>query len=311
MMKRKDKVKRKTKTVHRIKYKETQSRKDWIKSKMIEKRSPYTAEAPHGKALKVVTFFAGHRRDWPDKGGPKSELSLLKFTIEQELKNDYGMPMDMLLVNHYPSEKDLKFDKKFEDKEGYESYINYFNSLSGTKTKNGKIITHNQENEIGISTLGWEYAYKTYKNDYDFWYFCEDDVITVKDDVMRIAANMLIQNPHVFLISTLGWWKDKTSKKRVARGTIGVTSTDHIERFFIQSDGRLMDSGIKETYWDNKNKSHDVAERAISITPQLNEEVTIELLPLRYSVVKWKHDHFRLDSGPDVITAWNPEMERF
>ena len=270
-----------------------------------------SAEIKKGKALKVTVFFAGHRREWSEESGPKAELSMLKYTIEQETKVDYGYPMDLLLVNHYPNEKDLKYDDKFKDEEGYKTYIDFFNSLNGTETKNGKIITHDQENKA-VSGVGWDYAYQKYKNDYDYWYFCEDDVITIKDNVMARAVRALEQLEDVIFISTLGWWKHATVKKRVPRGWIGITKTNYIEKYFTDKEGHILGTTSDACYWEERGFKHNQHDEVlISITPQLDHNKRIEIIPIGSSVVKWKHEERKLDSGPSVVSPWNQDMERF
>ena len=106
--------------------------------------------------------FPTHQQDYPTS---ESVLEMLKNVVEEEIKTDSGAVMDTILVNN-----DCGFI------EGNE----YIESINGTKTKNGKIISYTRPDR-GWSFGAYSDAYLKYRDDYGFWLFTEDDIVVSGD----------------------------------------------------------------------------------------------------------------------------------
>ena len=69
----------------------------------------------------------------------------------------------------------------------------------------------------------------------------------------EIAVGILRDDPSVGIVATYGWWKDKGSGYRVARGFTGVTSSEVIEKVFIKKQGKLCnDLTERNGEWHSK-----------------------------------------------------------
>jgi hypothetical protein len=134
---------------------------------------------------KVIATYFGPRRYFPQD--IKDSIELIKEVIQNEIDNDPGEDLDVIVVNH-----------NFENEE----VIGFLNSVNGISINRGKLIVLNRpwENGIGMSYASYNYAYDLYKNQYDYWFFTEDDVITILPHYYRIAKNQLIQNKEVAFI---------------------------------------------------------------------------------------------------------------
>jgi len=103
-------------------------------------------------------------------------LDLLKFNIEKEKKIDPGVKnRDLIIINN-----NVNFNKG----------NNFLKKISGTKIPFGKIITCTRKN-TGMSYGAYSYAFKKYKNFYDYFIFTEDDTIIFKKNYFKIGINLL------------------------------------------------------------------------------------------------------------------------
>ena len=178
------------------------------------------------RTVKVIAIWGG-QREWQDEDYLIEEnLSMLDFIIAQEKSLNYGVNMDLILVN--------SICKKI--KKGYKKYIDRLNSLDGVKTKNGKIIVLHREN-LGISNGAFDYAFQKYINKYDYWFFSEDDRITIATGVMLMAINMMKANKKIGFVAatTIRRCPEELSseslgKRYYAVGSTGITHTKVLER---------------------------------------------------------------------------------
>tara|TARA_B100000676_G_scaffold63045_1_gene62427 strand:+ start:12749 stop:13576 length:828 start_codon:yes stop_codon:yes gene_type:complete len=118
------------------------------------------------KNCTVISTFFGKRRTYPKN--TEETINYLNKYIPYLQKLDSGLSSDIILVNHCcekssdPESESLKFISKFNN----------------SKTKNGiiKVINRPWENGVGGSFKSFDYAFKKFKNEYDYWFFVEDDV---------------------------------------------------------------------------------------------------------------------------------------
>ena len=114
-----------------------------------------------GRNCKVIATYFGLRRKFPHTG--TNTITMLQDSIENEINLNPGVQkLDIILVNH--------------DCNHYEGN-KYLNSIHNLKTYCGRVIVLHRDwsDGIGMSMNSFEYAFKTFKNKYDYWFFQEDD----------------------------------------------------------------------------------------------------------------------------------------
>jgi acetyltransferase-like isoleucine patch superfamily enzyme len=158
------------------------------------------------KTAKVICTFFGDRRQ--HNNTPSNVTDFLKLMIENEINIENGVYTDIIIVNNdcgnVESNKILK-------------------SYDGTKTKNGRIIVEDREN-LGGSFGAYYYAFLKYKDNYDYWFFCEDDVLVFKENYMSEFITFLDSNDNLGFVALAPITKPGT--KIHSGGGCGLTSTD-------------------------------------------------------------------------------------
>ena len=140
----------------------------------VSDQRPFT-----GKAVKVISTYAGDFRHIQCEA--KRPLKLWKQMWDIERSVVYGYPTDLVFVYNYPLAgelvKDLEYLRECE---------NFLFSLDGQITRQGSVSVLQRPN-IGISYGGFDYVFRTLRHRYDFWFFSEDDYLTVSDGIMADA----------------------------------------------------------------------------------------------------------------------------
>ena len=155
------------------------------------------------------TAWYEHAQNLPEE---KSVLDMISFIVENENQVDSGLPMDTIIVNN-----DV----------GYQSGINYLNSIDGTKTKNGRIKIIHKDN-CGRSFGCYDKAFKKYKNKYEYWMFCEDDMYFCKDGYAKHYLDILNTNSNCAFVATIGIGRPNHETKH-AHGGCGFTHRDYMQ----------------------------------------------------------------------------------
>ena len=140
------------------------------------------------KNCKVISTYFGTRRHYPYNH--EGTIEVLKDSIDNEIELDPGVnQLDIIIVNHDCGNKE---GKKF------------LKEIDGTKTFCGKIIviSRDWEEGKGISLGSFDYAFKKFKNKYDYWFFQEDDYKLVKKNYYGNGVKILQNQP---LIGFLGY----------------------------------------------------------------------------------------------------------
>lgn len=237
-----------------------------MKKKMV-KKMVHKKRRPARRTVKVIAFWTGTRRGSQPQG-PEASLAKLKYTVEElETKIDYGCSMDLIIVNSINAHEDDRF------------VINYLNNLNGKETRNGKITVLHKKNE-GISFGAFSYAFNLFKDHYDYWFFSEDDYLTVASNSMSIAISMMEADPCLGFVASV----EKVGRglgTYYARGGSGISSTDILKRTWPNG---LPFFGGDERHMRRHEKYEKKFTRAIldNHTPQL----TMEILPTR-SLMVW------------------------
>ena len=123
---------------------------------------------------KVLVTYFGNRRPaaFNSTGAPIDVLRSLKKAVNNERKRNPGLPCDVIIVNN------IDYENKYD--EGND----FLRRLDGSKSKTGNFIILEREN-VGISFGGFSYAFEKFREYYDFFFFCEDDVFILKDGYYR------------------------------------------------------------------------------------------------------------------------------
>jgi hypothetical protein len=111
------------------------------------------------RCVKIICCYFGDRRNIHNT--PANIIDFIKINIENEINIDNGINTDVILVNNDVGNIEAN---------------EFLNTYDGLKTKNGKIIVEARENKGG-SFGSYYYSFLKYKDDYDYWFFCEDDVL--------------------------------------------------------------------------------------------------------------------------------------
>ena len=160
-------------------------------------------------------------------------INLIKFNIAIEKKNKPGIERrDLIIINN-----DIGFKKG----------NNYLKKISGTKIPFGKIIVCNRKN-IGMSFGAYDYAFRKFKNDYDYFLFTEDDTIIFKNNYFKTGIDIFRSNKKAGFLAYIHSTKvDKSYYKRLnlnknnaisCHGATGLSSKEILKKVF-NKHGRI------------------------------------------------------------------------
>ena len=99
-----------------------------------------------------------HAQNFPDA---RSVLELMKLVRELDATVDPGTECDTIIVNN-----DV----------GWTEGNNYLDSIHGTKTFAGTLRVAHRQN-FGSSLGAYNHAYESFRDEYDYWTFTEDDIL--------------------------------------------------------------------------------------------------------------------------------------
>jgi len=120
-----------------------------------------------GKCLKIIGCYLGQRSGMHNT--PTDMLSFIKESITNEINIENGYETDVVFVlNESPIMDGLV----------------YLLNKNNKPTKNGKIIIERRPNKNGSFGAYYNMVEK-YMNDYDYFFFCEDDVLIYKDNYIK------------------------------------------------------------------------------------------------------------------------------
>lgn len=106
----------------------------------------------------------------------ENKLELLKFSIARYQHYNPGVDFDLVIVdNSSPNEEAQKYLKKLSDE---------------------RVKVLSREN-TGFSFAAAEYAYKTFLDEYDYYFFCEQDAAASKDYWLRDLINVFLSDRNI------------------------------------------------------------------------------------------------------------------
>jgi len=190
----------------------------------------------HSKTnVKVISTYFGHRRTditysgvgsgiVPKNSGVSSTIQFIKEIIENERVIDSGVFMDTLLVNHVVS----------ENMPGAAEAQEFLNKIDGTPTRNGviKVLNRSWSGGRGGSFGSFNHAYQEHKEDYEYWFFTEDNVVQTKPGYFKQSILQLKENKRVGFIcgyrhTTL---RNNSHEKPHCHGGCGATHISHLNK---------------------------------------------------------------------------------
>jgi hypothetical protein len=166
-------------------------------------------------------------------------VELLKYQIEMEKKYPPGINRDLVIVN---SDVGSKEGNAFVEK------------LNNKEINDGKIISFTRKN-VGLSYGAYNDAYLMLRNNYDFFLFIEDDLITAKENYLKIGIDQWNKIKNCGFIAYYGltrvkksWWDqaglNKTNAISAYSGC-GLSSKIVLDELGLSKS--IIDLGFKMT----------------------------------------------------------------
>ena len=213
-----------------------------------------------GKGVKVISlWFGDRRREGRGTKDPNETLQMLKYWWSKEKELDYGYPMDILLVHPMPLAGD-----NIGSREDYVACLKYVQELHGESTVNGKVMVHHRFN-IGLSFGSFDFAFKEFCDDYDYWLFCEDDQIIIKDGILSESIEMLkrinmksVSGGPLGFVATVGAVDDVMGWH--AHGACGTTTREILKLVWDSNYSEILGRGHLPYYHTEErgaNRNHE------------------------------------------------------
>ena len=134
------------------------------------------------KACMIVSVWFGKRSklfNSPERAPDQLNFFRDVF-MDHAVRVDPGVDMDLVIV--------MNQDKKFP--QGY----SYVASLDGTDINRGKVRTIERRNSEGKGFDGFAHGFDVVQDEYDYFLFCEDDVVFFLDDYYRMGIETFEKN---------------------------------------------------------------------------------------------------------------------
>jgi len=140
--------------------------------------------------------FYGHSQNFTSED---DVIELLKFNLSYEDKIDPGYERDILIV----SSNSQTFDKG----------KTYLDAINNTEINRGTVFTMMREN-IGYSFGAYNAGFQKYQEDYDFFIFQEDDLVSHIPNYLKIAHQIWDDTEQCGFVPFIGATKVGRSHRR-------------------------------------------------------------------------------------------------
>ena len=171
------------------------------------------------RGCKVISFYFGENRRANPRTWDEGKV-LIDYIYAMEQKIDPGMEVDTIIVNtatHDPIA------------------IKYLDNLHGSSTHAGLIKVCHREN-IGISFGSFNHAYEMFREEYDYWFFSEDDLITNLEGYYSQFVNQLNAKEDLAFVALVG--TNPTREGEHAHNGAGCTSRYYLQKVY-EANNRL------------------------------------------------------------------------
>jgi len=182
------------------------------------------------KCAKVIACFFGVRRI--HNSNNSSMVNFIEEMVQNELSIENGFPTDVIFMVNNCDDENLN---------------NILNKHKNKQTKNGKIKIYNREN-LGGSFGAYLDSYIKFENEYDYWFFCEDDVYIYKTNYIKNFIDYLNSNSD--FISFVSLAPISTNPIIHSGGGCGLTSTLNMKEHFSKE----IINNIFQYYKESKQK---------------------------------------------------------
>ncbi len=210
------------------------------------------------RQIRGSVFFPDHNQS---VSGPEDTKRMLRDILDFEAQHDPGTNMDIVIVNN-----------SIED----ENFDTFVDSLEG-ETKWGKIRTI-QRGPEGWSFGAFNEAYQTFKDEYNYWLFTEDDILVGGDKYYSKLIEKFNQDKwtgYIGLVKVV-----QHSYGQHCGGGVGFTSSKVLEKLDKRCGGL-----------PHYTKKDDTKDNAVDRKHQIivNGEVpfTNEILKMGYDLVSF------------------------
>lgn len=178
----------------------------------------------------VISTYFGHRRTAPS--GLCDSIKYMNDLLNFLIKLDSGVESDIIVVNHEQPENTKK--QALDNIEAKE----FLSEFDGVKTVNGKIKVLNRPRSsgMGASFKSFDYAFKNFKDQYDYWFFIEDDVGISLSKYFLYSINQLQEENVAFICACTNGFG--TSVGRHCYGGAGCTHKKFLDEI-VDKNGHL------------------------------------------------------------------------
>lgn len=201
-------------------------------SQLNKKICKVIATSLHPRKIRKTTTICGtppgyfaHSQNYANA---EEIIKLLELNIKVEESNYSGQNMTLVIVNNeYALEKNK-----------WENFVNKYKN----KVINGnKIIFETREN-IGRSFGAYDYAFRKYKEIFDYFIFTEDDVLIHGEEYATTAINEFNSYENVGFVSIIGISNKIFGNSNLlphAHGGVGISSTKILKKIYDKNNGKL------------------------------------------------------------------------
>lgn len=135
--------------------------------------------------------------------------AMLEYIVKHHATVDPGLPTDLIFAN-----SDV----------GYPGAHSVLKALEGAKLSRGVVRTFTRPN-IGLSFGAYSDAFMSYRNEYDYFIFTEDDVLIGRNLYSKIGVDTFHQISCCGFLAYIGVSKNHHVKGSHAAGGTGLSST--------------------------------------------------------------------------------------
>lgn len=177
----------------------------------------------------VLSTYLGNRCKYPMD--VSATLYVLYDALNHYLSFDFGIPCDIVLVNHDVTTL-YNFDKIISEETRKLIYKGkeLFSEFEGKELFNGgtiKLLNRDWNNGCGMAMASFSYAFNQFRDKYEYWFFNEDDVKIMKKGYFKELIDILNIDDKIALASS---WRDSP---------LGVSSTFYLDKMYNKY-GKLL-----------------------------------------------------------------------
>ncbi|MAP54330.1 MAG: hypothetical protein CL605_05455 [Altibacter sp.] len=173
------------------------------------------------KACKVFCVYFGPKRGSvscsPD--GPLKTLELFKYILDTDSNTDPGVESLDTIIVHNVFEGDIP-----------KECLDFLNEVNDTKTDWGSITVLDRHERLGASLGAYSYAYDHFEGQYDYWFFCEDDIRVYRPGYYQLAVNEFEEDPKLGFLALTNINFESDFRRKHVSGGFGIANRESLEK---------------------------------------------------------------------------------